>query len=161
PPEGRPPPHQGPHRDGPHGRARQDDRGLALDHILALRVGGAEPALHRLKMGAARLGRPARHGLRVRTPDVAASAVTGPLGMRALSAGGEPCNAAAAAPPGSVPGESVPAPSAAGAAGAGGAGGAQPGATEVLSDRRTVSHWAYPVSEAPVRATPSRHARRV
>src|SRR5690242_16775757 len=38
---------------------------------------------------------------------------------------------------------------------------AQPAATKILSDRHTFSHWAYPASESPVRATPSRHGRRV
>lgn len=38
-----------------------------------------------------------------------------------------------------------------------------PGAAagEVLSDHHTLSHWAYPASESPVRASPSRHARQV
>jgi hypothetical protein len=41
--------------------------------------------------------------------------------------------------------------------------GAQPPGTgtQILSDRRTRSRWAYATSEAPVRATPAAHARRV
>jgi lipoprotein-anchoring transpeptidase ErfK/SrfK len=46
-------------------------------------------------------------------------------------------------------------------AGTAAVGAAQPAGTVVLSDRRTVSHWAYPASEAPVRSAPSPQAHRV
>jgi len=38
---------------------------------------------------------------------------------------------------------------------------ASPAGAAVLSDRHTISHWAYPASEAPVRAAPAAHARSV
>jgi lipoprotein-anchoring transpeptidase ErfK/SrfK len=63
---------------------------------------------------------------------------------------------AATAPQGLAPASAAAAVPAAGSE-------AQPAGTgtTVLSDRRTLSRWAYPASEASVRAKPSAHARRV
>src|SRR5947199_49772 len=86
------------------------------------------------------LGRSARRGLRGAL--AVAVVAGGALAPACASAVAATSSQGAASPPGA-------------------AGAAQPVGTRLLSDRRTVSHWAYPASEAPVHAAPSPHSRRI